>query len=127
MHLPGSRQVGLAKAFLEQYPWPRFEPHPEWAVSTPETSDISRQPQAAGIPGRVRIIYVPENQAVEIRGLDSQVKYAATRFDPVSGEKASLGIIQADNRGAWKCPPPPGQDHDWVLVLENPEPGSARQ
>src|SRR5207244_2309592 len=27
------RQVGLAKAFLLQYPWHRFEPHPEWAVS----------------------------------------------------------------------------------------------
>src|SRR5438093_4264880 len=33
MNLPGSRQVGLAKAFLLQYPWHRFEPHPEWAVS----------------------------------------------------------------------------------------------
>ncbi|HXP61357.1 MAG TPA: DUF4038 domain-containing protein [Dongiaceae bacterium] len=127
MHLPGSRQVGLAKALLEQFPWPRFEPHPEWAVSTPESPDVSRQPQAAGIPGRVRIIYVPENEAVEVRGLDSQAKYAATHFDPVSGAKASLGVIQADHRGVWKCPPPPGQDHDWVLVLENPEPGAARQ
>lgn len=31
MNLPGSRQLGLAKGLFEQYPWPRFEPHPEWA------------------------------------------------------------------------------------------------
>ncbi len=33
MHLPGSRQMGLAKAFLMQYPWYRFEPHLDWAVA----------------------------------------------------------------------------------------------
>jgi hypothetical protein len=128
MHLPGSRQVGLAKAFLEQYPWHRFEPHPEWAVSRPEPpaaqpNDASCEPQAAGIPGLVRIIYVPENQAIEVRGLGPQARYAAAYFDPVSGEKASLGIVQADSRGVWNCRPPQGQDYDWVLVLENPRPG----
>ncbi len=30
MHLPGSRQVGLAKQLLEKYHWWEFEPHPEW-------------------------------------------------------------------------------------------------
>lgn len=31
MRLPGSAQAGLARKLLERYPWPRFEPHPEWA------------------------------------------------------------------------------------------------
>ncbi len=31
MNLPGSRQVGLGKKFLESYPWQRFQPHPEWS------------------------------------------------------------------------------------------------
>ncbi len=31
MRLPGSGQLGLAKALLMAYPWPRFESHPEWA------------------------------------------------------------------------------------------------
>ena len=30
MQLPGSAQLGLAKKLLEEYPWWRFEPHPEW-------------------------------------------------------------------------------------------------
>ena len=32
MNLPGSRQIGLGKKLLEQYPWQRFQPHPEWAA-----------------------------------------------------------------------------------------------
>ena len=36
MRLPGSGQLGLAKKFLEQYPWHRFEPHQEWASWPPE-------------------------------------------------------------------------------------------
>jgi hypothetical protein len=130
MRLPGSRQMGLAKAFFEQYPWQRFEPHPEWAVAEPAPlpgleerdklslqSDKSSEPQATGIPGLVRIIYVPEREIIEARNLTPSAKYTASYFDPVSGEKASLGIAQADSRGAWKCPPPLPRDQDWVLVL----------
>ena len=30
MHFPGSAELGLGKKLLEEYPWWRFEPHPEW-------------------------------------------------------------------------------------------------
>ena len=45
MSYPGSTQLGLGKRFLGQYPWSRFEVHPEWA-------DVGWF--AAGIPGEVR-------------------------------------------------------------------------
>lgn len=128
MHLPGSRQVGLAKSFLEEFPWQRFEPHPEWAVSQPDATpgvppdDVSRSPQATGIPGRVRIIYVPQNEAITVRGLEAAVVYRASYFDPVTGQKTVLGDIDADNHGGWNCPPPKGNDHDWVVVLEKRNP-----
>ena len=32
MRLPGSRQVGLVRKVVERFDWPRFRPHPEWAV-----------------------------------------------------------------------------------------------
>src|SRR5207249_11854162 len=38
MHLAGSRQVALGKKLLEQYPWHRFTPHPEWAAFTGEAA-----------------------------------------------------------------------------------------
>ena len=31
MNYPGATQLGIGKKLLEQYPWSRFEPHPEWA------------------------------------------------------------------------------------------------
>jgi hypothetical protein len=49
MKYPGSTQLGLGKKLLEQYPWSRFEPHPEWAPGC----------FAAGIPGEVRFFYLP--------------------------------------------------------------------
>ena len=32
MNLPGSYQIGLGAKLLQQYPWWRFEPHPEWVT-----------------------------------------------------------------------------------------------
>ncbi len=32
MKLPGSRQLGLGKALLMEYPWHQLEPHSEWAT-----------------------------------------------------------------------------------------------
>jgi hypothetical protein len=37
MALPGSSQVSLGKRLLEEHPWHRFEPHPEWASCPPVT------------------------------------------------------------------------------------------
>jgi hypothetical protein len=124
MNLPGSRQVGLGKAFLQQFPWQKCEPHPEWVALKAEPrsahgKDISFEPQALGIPGSLRIIYVPEPEPIELRALSAEAKYTATYFDPVSGQKTSLGTVQADASGVWTCSPSPSQAHDWVLVLEH--------
>ena len=86
-----------------------------------EAKDESYGPQAAGIPGVVRVIYVPQSEAVEVRYLVAQAAYAATGFDPVSGDKTPLGTIHADAAGRWTCAPPAGKDHDWVLILEEAE------
>jgi len=84
-------------------------------------NEVAGEPQAAGIPGLVSIVYAPEPGPVEVRGLGAGAKRRATYFDPVSGEKTPLGIIEADGGGVWQCPSPAGQTHDWVLALEAPE------
>ena len=75
-------------------------------------------PQSAGIPGVVRMIYVPESEPIVVRQLTRNGAYAATWFDPVNGTKTSPSAVQSDDAGLWKCPPPAGHDHDWVLILE---------
>ena len=128
MNLPGSRQVALGKKLIEQYAWQRFTPHPEWAeftsqsplnpdgkVSAPAKTE---SPQAAGVPGIARIIYVPRATNIVVRQL-GEIAYNAAYFDPVSGEKTPLGIIRGDKSGAWTCPPPAiVKEEDWVLILE---------
>ena len=87
-----------------------------------EGTDVSGEPQAAGIPGLVRFVYVPQREPVEVRSLGPHSKHTAVRFDPVSGAKTPMGIIQADAEGCWKCAAPSDHDHDWVVILEAGEP-----
>ncbi len=124
MNLPGSRQVGLGKRLLEQYPWYRFTPHPEWAAFAHEMAAKSDcdQPQATGIADAVRVVYVPESKPIVVRSLAAHAVYAATYFDPLTGDKTPLGEIHADAAGLWNCSPPQGSDHDWVLILESKAP-----
>src|SRR5579862_6930864 len=75
-------------------------------------------PQATGIPGVVRILYMLQPAPVTVRNLGSNQRCAVHGFDPVTGKTSDLGVIQADAAGNWDCDPPAGCDHDWVLVVE---------
>ena len=120
MRLPGSAQAGFGKALLTQYAWQKFQPHPEWAAFAVATDEEEAYaPQSSGIPGAVRITYVPESRPVVLRGLTQDAAYTATHFDPVSGAKTKIGIIKPASDGSWVCLPPDGCQHDWVLILEN--------
>jgi len=88
--------------------------------------DDAYAPQSAGIPGVVRITYVPQSRAILVRNLGIHTTYQATYFDPVGGAKTDAGLIHADNGGSWTCPAPPGQDHDWVLILEEKKEGAKK-
>lgn len=130
MNLPGSTQVAWAAKLLQRHAWQTFTPHPEWAefaapsplVQTPPPgSPEFYGPQAAGIEGGVRIIYVPLPAPITVRGLGTTA-YTASHFDPVTGTSHPLGLLRGDARGETTVPaptPPPGESgHDWVLVLE---------
>ena len=116
MQLPGSTQLGQSKKLLEEYPWWRFEPHPEWvephgttllephADWYDDTKEWSTRggkcdlPYAAGIPGEVRFIFIPGNhfyawQAPAVTQLESNLVYHAYFFDPVWAKKYDLGTL----------------------------------
>lgn len=120
MNYPGARQVGLGKKLLEEYPWHRFEPHPEWA---------EKGSFAAGIPGEVRFIYQPRRNIYNWKGtvvkqLEIDVTYHAFYFDPASGRRFDKGTVKFSSvKGQnpqsydYKTPELPSPQ-DWVLVLE---------
>ena len=68
-----------------------------WGQIGPPT-DESYGPQATGIPGVVRVIYVPESQPIVVRNLDPHTAYSATYFDPVSGVLTKLGSSPSRRR-----------------------------
>lgn len=120
MACPGSAQLGLGKRFLEQYPWARFEGHPEWA----EDGCF-----AAGIPGLVRFIYLPKRNLYDwsgplVKNLETQIDWHVFYFDPATGRRFDRGILKATARPGdatarpveFRSAVPSPQD--WVLVLE---------
>jgi hypothetical protein len=123
MNLPGSAQLGFGKKLLEQFPWQKFEPHPEWAAFAATAGASDRQgedytgPQAAGIPGVVRVIYVPDPKTIRVRDLRPDSQNSAAYFDPVTGAMTTFDPLQANAEGQVTCPPPQGQTHDWVLIV----------
>jgi hypothetical protein len=89
-----------------------------WGRIDPVKNDDVFGPQSTGIPGVVRITYVPEHQPITVQHLGKAAEYTAKLFDPVTGATGEPFDARADDSGNWKCPPPAGQDHDWVLILE---------
>ena len=120
--LPGSRQLGLGKKLMEKYEWWRFEQHQEW-VKSDGLTDGNLGYFAAGIPGKVRVIFIHINgfhtiwQGVTIKGIEKGVTYNAYWFDPVTGGRQDLGYVSADVDGCWNAGKP-GKLQDFVLVLE---------
>jgi hypothetical protein len=117
MNYPGATQLGLAKKLLAQYPWQKFEPHPEWAPGC----------FAAGIPGGTRFIYRPRKGIYDwsgftVNNLIPGVPYATFFFDPATGRRFDKGIVTPTST-SWKTPNVPSPQ-DWVLVMEAPDMGA---
>ena len=56
-------------------------------------------PQSTGIPGVVRITYVPEHQPVTVQHLGKAAEYTAKIFDPVTGTTGEAFDAKADDAG----------------------------
>ncbi len=117
MHLPGGRQVALGGSFMARFPWWQCESHPEWVDLAPE-ADNAYTTIATGIPGKLRIIYVPMLwNSPTIQAIEPGLKYEAYYFDPCTGEDVPIGPVEPDNEGNW-TPDGPEEVHDWLIVME---------
>ncbi len=116
--LPGSIQMGIAKRLLEHYPWWKLKSHPEW-VEPHWNSKNYLACYAAGIPGELRVIFIPVQVGVDsiIRGLEPEVTYRAFYYDPRNGREYPLGIVKPNIKGEWTTPLFP-IFQDRILVLE---------
>ncbi|NVM28438.1 MAG: DUF4038 domain-containing protein [Candidatus Helarchaeota archaeon] len=120
MHLPGSKQVGLGKSLLERFQWWLMEPHREW-VSPHWKGSNPWLPHAAGIPGKLRIIYIPPRiyqwSGPKLKKLEPDITYHAFYFNPINGDEYDLGTITGNKKRQWQAPEVP-LCQDWILILE---------
>jgi hypothetical protein len=121
--LPGSGQLGLGKRLLERYPWWQFRPHAEW-VEPHQSADQRMSVYAAGIPERVRVLYVPAQEVwtawrgeMALCELEVGLTYRGFYMNPKTGEEHEFGHVAGDERGSYILPKPP-IFQDWVVVLE---------
>ena len=103
--LPGFTQMGIAKKFLECYPWWRLESHPEWVKPHWDFKNYFAC-YSAGIPGELRIIFIPMQVGVSpiIRELEAEVIYRASYYDPINGKQYPLDIVKLNMKGKWTAP-----------------------
>src|SRR5579875_416889 len=102
---------------LSNYEWWRLEPHPE-GVEPHWTTENYQLPYCAGIPGELRIVFVPPMWASpKITYLEPDVSYQASFFDPRIGTRTPIGEVRADVQRAWQAPITPTFEQ-WVIILE---------
>jgi len=119
----GASHLGLAKQFLEQYPWWKISPHPEWI--TPQKNTYHHMtPQVGGIPRKLRIVYLYHmshtwwRRRYRMTCLEDGICYRAFFWNPRNGETHPLGQILSGRKGVWIIPLPPDKE-DWLLVMES--------
>ena len=116
MHLPGSRQLGLARKLLAELPWWQMTPHHEWVENGWDGKDYWRA-VAAGIPKKLRVIYAPSVwNPPKVLGVEPGIRYTASYFDPTNGERIPLGEVKPGADRSW-TPPVPPEVHDWVIIM----------
>jgi hypothetical protein len=116
-----------------------MEPHPEWvAERSGERTELSEslkeqgledllphpnpilQPYAAGIPGELRMFYLPprfyEWSGPLVAKMENGIEYHARYLDPITGAEHEIGTAVGDENGCWQAPEVPIMQ-DWVLAL----------
>jgi len=127
--LPGSAQLGLARRLLERYEWWNFEPHPEWVIAPPRCEEEPFVSFAAGIPGKVAVIYLPNfiGANIVVKGLEGGARCSAYLWNPTNGDEVALGELTPDVDGniLLRQRTEDGRQQfrfpiyqDWILVLE---------
>ncbi|HNR36011.1 MAG TPA: DUF4038 domain-containing protein [Candidatus Hydrogenedentes bacterium] len=116
MLLPGGKQAAWGASFMRRFPWWEMERRPEW-VEPAWKRENPYTCTAAGIPGKLRVIYTPMAwDPPLVKGLEPGVAYRAYYADPCTGTDHPIGDVTPDAEGNWRPPIPP-EVHDWLLVL----------
>lgn len=116
MQLPGSQQLGLAKALLMRYSWWKLEPKPDMVEPRWSKADYW-EPFTAEIPGEAIIAFLPSAFKPATFNHLAPGTYRAFFFNPSDATETEIGSVSPDAGGSWKVPEIP-IFRDWIVVLE---------
>jgi hypothetical protein len=117
LRMPAAGQMAHIAALFGAIEWWRLRPAPELLVTQPGDADPSRFVAAArSATGDLALIYVPDDQQVELHGAELSPNLVARWFNPISGEYVSATPALGDTTYQFTTPAP----GDWVLVLQAP-------
>ena len=98
LHLPGSTQVGLGRAFLEQYDWWRLTDFPDIFETPP--GKAQDQPFAAWIANEIIFVYLPEGAPVRLKfdalAKDGRARWTHQWFNPRDGSLVPVDDADGD-------------------------------
>lgn len=125
MMLPGGEQIARGHALLRALDHHLFEAHPEWSSIElrfgHEAYNWPIMAFAAGIPGKVRLVYMPLRwyhwEGPLIHKLENGVRYKAAYIETNTLKRHELGVISGNTEGEWRGPTLPHM-FDWLLLLE---------
>ncbi len=119
--LAGSGQIGLAKRFLDQYPWWTLAPAPG-QITRHATREDRIGPYAGVMEDGTLIVFVPAVSILGVRRNGLQLQqlapgtiYRTCYFNPKTGERLPPDEVAADRTGRIPLPTPP-LIQDWVFV-----------
>jgi len=115
--LPGSGQLGFAKALLTRYSWWKLEARPSM-IEPHWSKEDYWQPFAAEIPGEAVIAFTPASYSGATFHQLKPGNYRAFFFNPTDSSEIDIGSVTPDASGSWKIAEVP-IFQDWVVVLEN--------
>jgi hypothetical protein len=118
MQLPGASQMKYVRALIESRPMPVRIPDQSMLVSDPmATTDRIQATRASD--GSYAFVYSASGRPIEVR-LDSMPgkTIRAYWYDPRTGASKPIGRFPRTATRRFE-PPSSGEDHDWVLVLDD--------
>ena len=116
--LPGSGQLGMAKALLMRYSWWKLEPRPE-LIDPRWSKEDYWKPFAAEIPGEAVFAFLPALiQRRHFSQPEAGALIALSSSIPPMEVETEIGSSHPTPAGSWKIAEVP-IFQDWVVVLES--------
>jgi hypothetical protein len=122
--MPGAEQMAYLAGLFTSVDFWRLRPAPEVLANQPDSQAARRHIAAArSEAGDLVVVYVPDDRAVDVFQKSLPPNFAASWFNPRTGQSASVVAVVNDRSIQFATP----DQGDWVLLLQTTKAGSAQK